>query len=298
MQLSHMLLTAKGELVNYYPYLLIPAASWAIAQLIKFSWTAFRGRIDFRQLYASGGMPSAHSAVVTSLATTIFFLEGAHSAVFGIAVMYGGIVMYDSLGVRRASGEQAAKINSLLDDLARHKINVDEPGRRLREVLGHQPLEVAAGALLGVVLATLFNFDKISGLTNYLSGTSARSGVIAIAAVSVVLLIGGVGFKLWTRFARRRSAAWRNLSRDTLIYTQLFGWLGLLAAFLAYEHAAYLSWRLWSLVILIAAIVWLVLRLLRARRELPPMLAHEAERERLGKWLDQAKRKKPKRKKA
>jgi acid phosphatase family membrane protein YuiD len=284
--------------VNYYPYILIPAAGWIIAQLIKFSWSAFRGKIDVRNLYASGGMPSGHSAVVTALALTIYLNEGIGSAAFGIAVIYAGIVMYDALGVRRASGEQAAALNELIDSLGRHKIAVDLPQDRLREVMGHTPKEVAAGALLGAVLAGLFNYDKITGLTNYLSTAPGRRGLIAFAILGAGLLIGGVVFKLWSNMVHKGSASWRNLSRDVLIQTQLFGWLGLIIAFFAYEHAAYLSWRMWSFIIYAIAVIWLVRRSLRAIRELPPQLNQEQERARVGKWLEGSKRKRSKRSKS
>lgn len=89
----------------YNPYIIVPFATWAVAQISKFAIAAFRGRIDFRYLYASGGMPSVHSAVVCSLAMTALLVDGVGSHLFGFTAIFAAIVMYDSFGVRRSAGE-------------------------------------------------------------------------------------------------------------------------------------------------------------------------------------------------
>src|SRR4051812_44369194 len=123
----------------YNPYIVVPFATWAVAQVSKFTLAALRGRIDFRYLYASGGMPSVHSAVVCSLATTALLVDGANSHMFGFAAIFAAIVMYDSFGVRRSSGEQAAAINMLTETMDRNRVKLAQPGLHLREILGHQP---------------------------------------------------------------------------------------------------------------------------------------------------------------
>lgn len=128
------------------PYLIIPFAAWFIAQAIKFLIKAFQGQTDWRLMYVSGGMPSAHSAVVVALATVAFKLGGLNSPLFGITAIFAAIVMYDALGVRRVAGEQAVAINKMRKLLG-HK----EPS--LRELKGHRPEEVLVGALLGALLA-------------------------------------------------------------------------------------------------------------------------------------------------
>ena len=95
-------------------------------------------------------MPSSHSALVVSLTTIIGRLEGVGSPLFALSLIFSTVVMYDATGVRRAAGQQAMIINSLLDDvfIAHRGIHQE----RLRELLGHTPIEVIAGAALGIVI--------------------------------------------------------------------------------------------------------------------------------------------------
>lgn len=129
--------------------LLIPLLAWFIAQFIKTVAILFRDRrLDLRYLVSSGGMPSAHSAVVTSLAATVGKQQGLGSPAFALAVWFAAIVMYDAAGVRRAVGVQAGILNRMLDDLfSTHNFNE----KRLAELIGHTPIQVIAGAILGLV---------------------------------------------------------------------------------------------------------------------------------------------------
>jgi uncharacterized protein len=79
--------------VAYNPYIIIPFASWAVAQIAKFAIAAFKGKIDFRYLYASGGMPSVHSAVVCSLAVTALLVDGVGSHLFGFTLIFAAVVI-------------------------------------------------------------------------------------------------------------------------------------------------------------------------------------------------------------
>ncbi|HPT82449.1 MAG TPA: divergent PAP2 family protein [Limnochordia bacterium] len=124
--------------------------AWALAQLLKIvSWAVTRGKLNFRRLVEPGGMPSSHSAFVTSLATGIGLTEGFDSTIFALAAVFALIVMYDAAGVRRAAGKQARVLNAIIEDLNRRELHPE----RLRELLGHTPVEVVAGALLGVLIA-------------------------------------------------------------------------------------------------------------------------------------------------
>ena len=100
------------------PYLYVPIVAWILAQLIKTTIEVIKGDVDIKYLYASGGMPSAHSAVVVSLAGYTFYNQGANSPLFGVTAIIAGIVMYDSFGVRRSSGEQAKMLNKLITEMA------------------------------------------------------------------------------------------------------------------------------------------------------------------------------------
>lgn len=127
--------------------------AWFIAQLLKIILTFHKSKkIDITRFIGSGGMPSSHTSFVMSLATALGKLYGWSSPLFALALCLAFIVMYDAAGVRRAAGYQAKVLNMIIDDLAHHKPLGNE---RLKELLGHTPKEVLAGAVLGIVIAQL-----------------------------------------------------------------------------------------------------------------------------------------------
>ena len=107
--------------------------------------------LDLRLFTTTGGMPSSHSAGVMGLSTTVGLIQGFHSIEFAIALGYAFIVMYDAAGVRRAAGKQAACLNKIIMDL--YKQDLQEAGGKLKELLGHTPMQVFAGAIFGIVYA-------------------------------------------------------------------------------------------------------------------------------------------------
>jgi hypothetical protein len=128
--------------------------AWAIAQFLKVIvvlWT--QKKWDFTRLVGAGGMPSSHSALVTSLATGVGKDFGFNSGEFALAFTIALIVMYDAAGVRRAAGKQAEVLNQLIDDLYHHGTEFNR--ERLKELLGHTPVEVLAGAALGITIGIL-----------------------------------------------------------------------------------------------------------------------------------------------
>ncbi len=128
--------------------------AWAIAQCLKVLIGYFREkRFNFKWLIRSGGMPSSHSALSMSLTTSMGLYYGFDSGLFAMSLGFAAITMFDAQGVRRHSGRQAAALNRILDDLYAHKGIQQEP---LKELLGHAPVEVYAGGLLGIVVAILF----------------------------------------------------------------------------------------------------------------------------------------------
>ena len=134
--------------------LLAAVAGWFFAQLIKLITDLIRtGRLDLRYMASTGGMPSAHSALVTSLTTAVAREVGLRSPLFAVSAVFAAIVMYDAAGLRQAVSVQARILNRMLDELfTQHAFSE----RRLRELLGHTPLEVSAGFALGVVVGVLF----------------------------------------------------------------------------------------------------------------------------------------------
>lgn len=128
--------------------------AWFIAQLIKVILTLIKDkRIDFRRFVGSGGFPSSHAAFVTSLATAVGLIEGFCSTEFAITVVLALVVMYDAAGVRRAAGQQARILNKIVEEWE-HK-DLTNTDKRLKELLGHTPKEVFAGAILGIVIALI-----------------------------------------------------------------------------------------------------------------------------------------------
>ncbi|MGB7604295.1 MAG: divergent PAP2 family protein [Lutisporaceae bacterium] len=127
--------------------------AWFIAQALKMILTFYKTRkIDLTRFVGAGGMPSSHTSFVMSLATSFGKIYGWSSPLFAMSVCFAIIVMYDAAGVRRAAGYQAKVLNMIIDDLAHHKPLGNE---RLKELLGHTPKEVFAGAILGIVITQL-----------------------------------------------------------------------------------------------------------------------------------------------
>ena len=122
-----------------------------LVQLSKvLTYLLMEKKINVRRLVETGGMPSSHAASVAALSTCVALREGVDSVLFGVVVYFSLIVMYDAAGLRRAAGRQATLLNRILYE------HLQLPGpahERLRELLGHTPLEVLVGALIGVLFS-------------------------------------------------------------------------------------------------------------------------------------------------
>lgn len=127
-------------------------SAWAIAQVVKIPLDYLRTRKwNWALLLTTGGMPSSHSSLMTATTLAIGLYQGFDSPIFALGVALTMIVTYDAAGVRQQAGIHAQRINLLFDELLHgHPINEMD----LREVLGHTPLEVVGGILLGMVVAT------------------------------------------------------------------------------------------------------------------------------------------------
>ena len=127
--------------------------AWAIAQALKVILTLIISKeFDSSRMRGSGGMPSSHSSTTCALMMMIGFSEGFDSALFALAFAFSAIVMYDAAGVRRSTGKNAAVLNRLIDRLANDGTFDEE---HLKELVGHTPVQVLAGALLGILIGTL-----------------------------------------------------------------------------------------------------------------------------------------------
>ncbi len=141
--------------------LTVAAISWIGAQIAKTIINYLLvGKFDPERLYGAGGMPSAHSAFVCSAFMATARSEGVSSPLFAIAFILAAVVMYDAMGVRHETGKQAKVLNKLLDDWLDDEEDNDEDGslaklKKLKEKVGHTPLEVLSGALFGILIAIL-----------------------------------------------------------------------------------------------------------------------------------------------
>lgn len=122
-----------------------------LAQFFKI-FTFEEKKIQLSRIVSSGGMPSSHSSFVTALSTLVGMEVGFDSLEFAIVAVFSMIIMYDASGVRRAVGKQAAVLNQIIDDL-HHKKHIEQ--KKLKELVGHTPVEVLFGALLGIVTALI-----------------------------------------------------------------------------------------------------------------------------------------------
>ncbi len=105
-------------------------------------------KFNFKRILGAGGMPSSHSAIVTSLATLVGKYQGVDTPIFAVSLILAAVVMYDACGIRRAAGKQAALLNKIIATPGLTGLQVSE---KLVEVLGHTPFQVLVGALIGVI---------------------------------------------------------------------------------------------------------------------------------------------------
>jgi len=133
------------------PILIAGFTSWGLAQLIKVPWNYLSsGKWDWVLLLRAGGMPSSHSALVTSVAHATGLFIGFDSPLFALSFTLAVIVIYDATGIRRQAGKHAEYINRILRERFKR---VDHKDGQLREVLGHTPIEALAGTVLGLIIA-------------------------------------------------------------------------------------------------------------------------------------------------
>lgn len=135
------------------PFLITAVSSWLIAQVLKtVIYAVMNRKFDIHRLFGDGGMPSGHSATVSSLAMIALLVYGADSFAFAVSTILAIIVCHDAMGVRRETGRQAVVINAMADMIA--VLNSEElPQEKLKELVGHSPLQVFAGILLGLANA-------------------------------------------------------------------------------------------------------------------------------------------------
>ena len=126
------------------------------AQFYKVFSPLFKGRkASWVRLFQTGGMPSSHASTVVALATSVALLKGMRSVEFAISMVFSSIVLYDATGIRRAAGEHAKALNRLVKSIE-HKDDFEKIESNFKEFLGHTPLEVFWGCVLGIIIGIAF----------------------------------------------------------------------------------------------------------------------------------------------
>jgi acid phosphatase family membrane protein YuiD len=143
------------------PILLVPGCAWIIAQMAKAVINAIvNKKFSFDRLVGDGGMPSGHSATVTALAMMCGLTEGFGSTIFGLSMIFAIVVMHDAMGVRREAGKHARSIISIVEQLNDYFSEHDDKIKteKLKVLVGHTPLQVIVGSLLGAAIALVYHF--------------------------------------------------------------------------------------------------------------------------------------------
>ena len=141
------------------PFLMTAVSSWTIAQVLKAILNAIvNKKFTLERLFGDGGMPSGHSATVTSLAVFCALMHGTGSHEFAVAAILAIIVCHDAMGVRHETGKQAVLLNEIIEAFEKLKVEHKLPAVELKEFVGHTPLQVAAGIALGTLDALFMYF--------------------------------------------------------------------------------------------------------------------------------------------
>lgn len=143
----------SGILNNHV--LFVALIGWFMAQALKIPiYYLVEKEWDWHRFHGSGGMPSSHTSMVVSASIMLGALNGFDSPLFAAAVVFSSVVMYDATGVRRETGRQAEVINQILQDVLINGRPISEV--ELKELVGHKPIEVACGAILGIIIAVVY----------------------------------------------------------------------------------------------------------------------------------------------
>ena len=147
------------DVLNLNPILTVALLAWFVAQVLKTLINfILLGKFQLERMWGDGGMPSAHSATVCAMVIATARSEGINSAIFAVASVVAIITMHDAMGVRRETGEQAKVLNRMLEQW----IEVTEKNSpflqnmHLKEMVGHTPLQVVAGVLVGIAVGFLY----------------------------------------------------------------------------------------------------------------------------------------------
>ena len=140
--------------ITHNKFIVIPVLTWFFIQTFKVIYDLVTTKkFNFKRILGAGGMPSSHSAVAMSLSVLLGRENGFDSAIFALSLIFSFVVMYDAAGVRRAAGKQATLLNKIVETPGLSDLEVQE---KLVEVLGHTPVQVIVGAIIGIIVGGIF----------------------------------------------------------------------------------------------------------------------------------------------
>ena len=135
-------------------FIWIPFFTWLVIQTFKVIWDLVTTKkFNFKRIIGAGGMPSSHSAIVMAISVLVGRETGFNSWQFALSLVFSSVVMYDAAGVRRAAGKQAKLLNKIVETPGLTGVEVSE---KLVEVLGHTPIQVFVGAIIGIIIGSIF----------------------------------------------------------------------------------------------------------------------------------------------
>jgi len=245
----------------YNEIISVVVVTWLLAQCIKFIILFIRKKkVDFKVFLRTGGMPSAHTAVVATLALAIGLSCGFNSSSLALAFVFAVIVIYDALGIRQAAGYHARALNKLV-----LKVLKEKHLEKFKTSLGHKTSEVLAGVVLGLAVPLVFMWNKLAipasikeflkpaYLFNMTPGSSFYYLIHCLIFFGFLVLLGIIlSVVAW----RCKNVIYKKLLSK--IYTLLLtiGIIGFLLLFFRYENAYFLSSRFLLLVLFLSFIIW------------------------------------------
>ena len=135
-------------------FMWVPFFTWLGIQCFKVLWDLLETKkFNFKRIMGAGGMPSSHSAIVMAITVMVGKNAGFDSWEFALSLVFSGVVMYDAAGIRRAAGKQATLLNKIIETPGLTGMQVQE---KLVEVLGHTPFQVLVGAIIGIIVGSIF----------------------------------------------------------------------------------------------------------------------------------------------
>ncbi len=244
------------------PTVVVPAIAWLIAQFIKFGVKAMKGDVNLKYFVKSGNMPSVHTSIVVALVVTVAFVEGVSSTFFGTALVLAMIVIYDALGVRRAVGEQGTLLERLLQ-LQKDRINrVTSRGEKINliEVLGHTPLEVAAGAAVGLIVSLLLMNQYWSDrVAEYFWNYGETEKVVTKAVLASIALLTVVAYLTLKRRSLRKLTSAKSLASKLAYGLFIPSLFGLFVVWANDVNLAMFESKLWLITVVAWVLIWSII---------------------------------------